>query len=55
MKIKQKERPSPNGPLGWIMTLNNEGELTVHMGSALSYRIQEAFNVKHEKNVFITI
>lgn len=46
------EKPSPDGPLGWIMTLNNQGELTVHMGSGLSYKIQKAFGVKHEKNVF---
>ena len=49
---KKKELPNPDGPLGWIMTLNNQGELTVHQESALSYKIQKAFRVKHEKNVF---
>jgi len=51
---KGKEKPDPDGPLGWIMTLNNQGELTVHMSSVLSHRIQKAFDVKHEKNVFVT-
>lgn len=51
-KEKVIEKPNPDGPLGWVMTLNNEGQLTVHVGSELSYKIQQAFGVKHENNVF---
>jgi hypothetical protein len=50
---KEEERPDKNGPLGWIMTLNNTGQLTVHGGSGLARRICEAFGVKHELNVFL--
>lgn len=50
---EKKELPNPDGPLGWIMTLNNQGELTVHPGSSLSIKICQSFRVKHEKNVFI--
>ena len=50
---KIKEKPSPEGPLGWIMTLHNSGELTVHAGSRICYLIEKAFNVKFEKTRFV--
>jgi len=57
MKTKTKkelrEKPDPNGPLGWIMTLNNQGELTVHQNSGLAVKICKQFDVKHERNVFL--
>lgn len=49
---EKKELPNPDGPLGWIMTLNNQGELTVHPGSSLSIKICQSFGVKHKMNVF---
>lgn len=49
---EQQEKPDLNDPVGWIMKLNNEGQLTVHEGSLLSFTIQQLFGVKHEMNVF---
>ena len=50
----QKEATElPDPTFEYIMRMNNLGELTVHMNSALSYRICSLFGVKHEMNIFI--
>jgi hypothetical protein len=50
---REKEKPNPDGPLGWIKTLHERGELTIHPNSGIAYKIEEYFGVKLEKGIFI--
>jgi len=54
VKITKKtlEKPNPDGPLGWIKTLHERGELTIHPNSGIAHRIEQVFGVKLNKGIF---
>ena len=50
--MKKVEQPHPNGPLGWIKTLHEIGQITIHPYSGIACKIEDAFGVKLEKGIF---